>query len=496
MFLRLTLLFSVLVSIALYQRTGLLAEDTIIKTYFVTFFTFLVTTGFIFLYEKAQNINYFLASQVTYDILFTTVLTFYTGPYESMYTVFYLFNILFAAIFFSRLGALAASLGSAGLYLLISWLNSDQSGQDRTFTQLTTVTGFVSLALLSSQLMEELKKSRQKINRLEELSFEIVDSLDSGLIAIDGQGYVRKLNNMAQELLGVVNLNLILGKTLHEVFPSLGDIAKSEIKEVAVNGRTCRVLMTRVNLPDGQCMMLLKDLTEVLTLEEKVRRQERLAGVGRLATGVAHEIRNPIASISGAAQLLHSDSDDADERKRLTDLIVRESERVDRLVGQLLRFARPSQIKREKVDIEEVLRDCVEAIKARPDFRELDVDVRTDVVGPLILDCNRDELLEVVNNLLVNSLQAFLEQPKSAPKKLKVEAKKVQGKVRIVVADNGPGIPREYRGRIFDPFFTTKASGTGLGLAQVYKIVRDHDGQVDLETEEGKGTALTISLPA
>ncbi|MBI3558411.1 MAG: hypothetical protein HY074_19250, partial [Deltaproteobacteria bacterium] len=151
MFLRLTLLFSVLVSLVVFQRAGMLSRDTVVKTYFITFFTFLVTTGFIFLYEKAKKVSYFLTSQVAYDILFTTVLIFYTGPFESMYTMFYLFNIMFAAILFPQLGAVAAAIASSLLYCTIAWINSDRATDDKTFTMLTTITGFISLALLASQ---------------------------------------------------------------------------------------------------------------------------------------------------------------------------------------------------------------------------------------------------------------------------------------------------------------------------------------------------------
>ncbi len=498
MFLRLVLLFSVLVSLVVFQRTGILSRDTIVKTYFVTFFTFFVTTGFIFLYEKAKNVSYFLTSQVAYDILFTTVLIFYTGPYESMYTIFYLFNIMFAALLFPRVGAVIAAIASSLLYCSIAWINSDRTTDDKAFSILITITGFVSLSLLAGQLVEELRKSRQHISRLEELSEEIVNSLDTGLLALDSHDVVRKVNRTAREILAVVDETFILGRTVREVLPMLGDVSGrlSEIKEVNVRERMRRMLITRVALPEKHSMILLRDLTDVLDLEEKVRRQERLAGVGRLATGVAHEIRNPIASISGAAQILSGDNSDQEERGRLTALIVRESERVDRLVNQLLRFAKPPVEQRNSVRLDEVLHECVEAIRTRPDFQELDIELELAVKGSLPVLGNRDELSEVINNLLVNSMQAFVEYKSAQRHWIKVGARKAKGQIEVVVEDNGPGIPKEFRSRVFDPFFTTKPTGTGLGLAQVHKIVRDHNGEVDLSTEEGRGTSLTIRLPA
>jgi two-component system sensor histidine kinase PilS (NtrC family) len=490
MFLRLAMLFSVLVSVVLYQRSGVLSGESILKTYFVTFFTFLVTTAFIFLAEKTRSVSYFLVSQVVYDILFTTVLIFYTGPFDSMYTLFYLFNIVFSAILFRTQGALMAGILSGALYALITWMNSDNFPGEKSFSLLTTLTAFVAIALLSGQLVEEIRKGRQRISRLELLSEEIVESLDSGLIGLDPGDIVRKINRNGQAILGVASAEEVIGKPIRETIPALGEGAASGMREISVGGKMRRMLVTRVELPEDHSMVLLKDITEVLDLEEKVRRQERLAGVGRLAAGVAHEIRNPIASISGAAQLLKTpdESQDPDERSKLAQLIVRESERVDRLVAQLLRFAKPGGGRREKVELGEVVRECVDAVKARPEFQEAGISVAIDMNRGLVTRGNRDELSEVFSNLLINSMQA-------GAKGLKVEGHRRGSEIEIVVADDGPGIPREIRGRIFDPFFTTKANGTGLGLAQVHKIVRDHEGHVDLETEEGKGTRLKIRLP-
>src|SRR5262249_45568331 len=154
-------------------------------------------------------------------------------------------------------------------------------------------------------------------------------------------------------------------------------------------GETRRMLMSRVSLTEGHSMILLRDLTDVLELEERVRRQERLAGIGRLATGVAHEIRNPVAAISGAAQLLGGHVGNSEEQGRLSALIVRESERVDRLVSQLLRFSRPSTPQHESVRIDEVIAECVESLKARPDYKELGIETDLVVGGQLPVQGNR-----------------------------------------------------------------------------------------------------------
>lgn len=493
-FLRLMMLFSVLVSLIMYQRTGLLSDEVISRTYLITFFTFLVTTAFIFLYEKTKLVSYFLTSQIGYDILFTTALIFYTGPFDSVYSVFFFFNIIFAAIFFRTRGALLAGLVSALMYLLVAWFGPDSVGREKSFSLLTTLTAFIAISLLSGQLVEEQRKSRQKISRLEELNEEIVESLDSGLLGLDQERMIRKINRTALRMLGFQVAQEVIARPLGEVFPALGDGRESEVKEVRIRGKSRRLLINRVELPENHVMVLLRDLTDVLDLEEKLRRQEKLAGFDRLAAGVAHEIRNPIASISGAAQLLGS-ANEREEREHLLSLIVRETERVDRLVAQLLKFSRPPKTARGEIDLSILINECVESLRARQDFQVVNAELVVQIESRLKVNGNRDELAEVVTNLLTNAFQALLSVT-NEKKAILVSAKRVDDAVEVIVSDSGPGIPKEYRSRVFDPFFTTKATGTGLGLAQVHRIIQNHDGQVDIESEVGKGTSLKIRLPA
>jgi len=494
MCLRLVMLYSVVLSLVVLQFASNRGGEVMIRNYSVTLFSFVITTAFVFLYDKTRLVGYFLKSQLAYDILFTTVLIYYSGSSESLFTVFYLVNIIFAAILFRGRGALVAALASAGLYTLVCWFSFGLS-EERSLSFFTTLTTFVAIALLAGQLVEEIRKGRQRITRLERISEEIIESLDSGLLGIDENGYVATVNRMTLQILGP-ETKKIKGRKINEVLPEMNFTQGTQIRDMFIHGKMRRVLASRIDLTEGQSMVLLRDLTEVLNLEERIRRQERLAGIGRLAAGIAHEIRNPIASMSGAAQLLIDSTIDTDERQRLSQIIYRESERVSRLVGQLLKFAKPTAVVRESIDIFQLIRDSIESFRARPDFLESGVDLKSSVNGSMTVTGNHDELSEVISNLLVNALEALKERKSNGRKELTIEGRKSGEQVEITVTDNGPGIPKEFRGRIFDPFFTTKATGTGLGLAQVEKIIRDHGGYVDIDTEEGKGTAMKVRLPA
>ncbi len=520
MFLRLLMLYSVLVSAVFFQKSKILPESVFFNAYSITFLTFLLTTVFILLYEKAKTIKYFLASQIIYDIFFTTSLIFYTGPYDSIYIIFYFLNVLFAAFLFHSRGALLAALFSGALFVLLVWIHSDSIFPEKRLSILTILTALIAMALLSGQLIEELQKTRKHVSALEGLGEEIVERLDSGLIGLDTNDSVIKMNKTTQNLLGIPSAEIFYGKKLREVLPYLGDYKKSGIREIVIQGKKSRILLNHVALPENQSMILLKDLSSILELEDQVRLNEHLAVIGRLVTGIAHEIRNPVASLSGAAQLLLSkptldsvaftsckSSGEESERERDVDatknketllkIILRETERVDRLVSQLLQFSRPIVLKKEQINLTKIVQECIETIRTREDYQSLKIEVFNKIKNPLITQGSSDQLYEVFTNLLVNALQAFSEElGKNKKPTITIEGEKTSGYIKIVVSDNGPGIAPEHKIRAFEPFFTTKPQGVGLGLAQVHKIIREHFGKIELESSIGHGACFKIFLPA
>lgn len=490
MSLRLLLLFSVLMTVVWLQVREVVDPIVLNKSYILTGFTFALTAALILLYEKAAQFKYFLSSQIAYDVFFTTALVFYTGPFDSLYTIFYMFNVIFAAILFRSRGALVTAILCGALYTLLNVFNQASSNTERSYSILTVVTALLAVSLLSGKLFDELRSSRQQIGRLEALNEEIIDSLDSGLVAVDQSGKIERVNRTAAHLFDIQNTEGMRGKDFTESFPDLSKMNVDTIVDMRVADRPRRFWLSKVELPEGRVMYLIRDLSEVLDLEEKLRRQERLAAVGRLAAGIAHEVRNPVASISGAAQLLSASKQSllsAEESVRLTDLIVRESERVDRLIAQLLRFSKPSEMPREKFELSEVLREVSESAEARPEFKGK-VQIDTDLERSILINGYRDQWNEVLTNLIVNAAQA-------GARRIKVLLRKRGASAELMVQDDGAGIPSDIRSRIFDPFFTTKADGTGLGLAHVYRVVREHEGQIDVLSPNDRGTEMRIQVP-
>jgi len=248
---------------------------------------------------------------------------------------------------------------------------------------------------------------------------------------------------------------------------------------------------------DGICrgaVLILRDLRKIKQLEEKVRRTEKLAAVGQLAAGLAHEIRNPLSSIRGFAQFFRHALKGRPKEQEYAEVMITELDRINRVVTDLLSFANPKAVELEPTDAEELIEHVVRLIE--PDIRSKNVEIRRHVapdMGELPLDAY--QLTQAFLNLVLNSLK-FVE--KGGLIDVKAFLSEDGSRFVIQVADDGPGIPPENKVKIFDPFFTTRETGTGLGLAIVHKIVENHQGEIDVESPlSGKtgGCRFAIRIP-
>jgi two-component system sensor histidine kinase PilS (NtrC family) len=230
-----------------------------------------------------------------------------------------------------------------------------------------------------------------------------------------------------------------------------------------------------------------QDLTELRKMEKSVRQAERLAVLGGLAAGVAHEIRNPLASISGSIELLHQMPQADEDSRALMSIVLREIDRLNGLLTDLLDYANPRPIKLAPLDLVELVRDTVRVFENDPNLAGVDVVlVGDDRLRPVPMTGDAAKLRQVLWNLLRNAAEA------GGTVEVEVVPREVD--VEIRVRDDGPGISAEHRSRIFEPFFTTKARGSGLGLATVHSLVTDHRGTITFESHDS-GTCFTVRLP-
>jgi two-component system sensor histidine kinase PilS (NtrC family) len=270
-----------------------------------------------------------------------------------------------------------------------------------------------------------------------------------------------------------------------------GQIAKHD-GATAILGFTASLLKDDRDTVRG-IILTFQDITRLTEMEEQMRRQERLATVGSLAAGIAHEIRNPLASLSGSIQMLQGDLDLQGDSRHLMDIVLRETDRLNTIITEFLDYARPRSSARERVDLVSLMQETIDMFRNSRDFHA-GIDVRCDLAPRLIVSGDAQRLRQVFWNLLINAAQA-IEGGGSVSVSAAPGSGELADHVLVRISDSGCGIPAESLENIFDPFFTTKTNGTGLGLAIVYRIIIDHGGAIDVKSEQGKGTIVTIRLP-
>lgn len=337
---------------------------------------------------------------------------------------------------------------------------------------------------------------------------QVVASMANGLIGVDPDGRITSYNHRALELLGVddarlkeIGLNAILddhAKGVHATLNQGEAVLEKELVHRKPSGELIPLALSSTPILDeaGACLgsvLELRDLTEIKRLETKLRRAEKLAAIGQLAAGVAHEIRNPLSSIRGFAQFLKHALKGQPQEQDYAATMVAEVDRINRVVSNLLSLARPLETKPAECSIPELVGHVARLVA--DDARVRDVTLTTDIaadIGRCRIDPN--QLTQALLNLMLNALQAV--EPGGS---VRIGADTDEaGGLQIRVSDDGHGIPREHLDKIFDPFFTTRSRGTGLGLAIVHQIVDNHNGEIEVESPAAqgrRGTCFTIRIP-
>lgn len=372
---------------------------------------------------------------------------------------------------------------------------------------------FLSLVLLlvgaggwlSLLALQGLKGSQVRLRQIRQYTDLLVSSLPVGLVATGSDGTIRIFNQAAEDMVGIpVKRALgsrpekILAAELVEELQRAGRSRRSvEQKEITLtcgvpDKRSLMVLGLPVHDSDNRFAgntLLLQDISDLKKLQEELRRNERLAALGKMAAGVAHELRNPLSSIKGLALLLKARIHNDAQATGTADILVQEVERLNRSIGELLDYARPHKLELEPVPIDEVLRKAVSLLK--PDFDGAGVGLHTAYEKGCTVQGDRDKLNQVFLNLLLNALQAM-----EHGGNLKITTSREGQDVICEIEDSGCGLEEENVARVFDPYFTTKSDGTGLGLAMSAKIVEEHYGSMEFRSAPGRGTVVKVFLPA
>ncbi|WP_233489590.1 PAS domain-containing sensor histidine kinase [Solidesulfovibrio fructosivorans] len=346
---------------------------------------------------------------------------------------------------------------------------------------------------------QSYRAQRRALRQTTALASEVVAAMPAGLLLVAPDGRVAMANGAAESLAGVASGDLV-GRPVGEVLPP--DILENEEggerqMDVIVGGGgpiALGVAVSAVRTEEGTpvgSLVVLRDLREMRRLEAEIRRREKLAAVGNLAAGVAHEIRNPLSSIRGYAAYFGAKFAPGSEDRQAAEVMVREVDRLNRVISELIEFARPSDIKRRPVRLSELASHAARLTLPDATARGVSVDIAGAVEGPEIL-ADPDRLTQALLNLCLNAIQAM----QAGGVMTLATGTAPDGRAFLSVADTGGGIDDMERDRIFDPYYTTKPHGTGLGLPIAHKIVAAHGGEIVLAARPEGGTVATVYLPS
>ncbi len=361
---------------------------------------------------------------------------------------------------------------------------------------------------LSLLTLEGLKGSQSRLSRIKAFRDTLISSLPVGLIVTDREGKILLCNQCAEQMASVVEQEVV-GLAPDEALAP--ELAHGLILAEGSQPQSLGVTHREIRLPDNKgvtrtlslhslpvvesdgapsgVMLLIQDLSQVKSLEEELRRSERMAALGKMAAGVAHELRNPLSSIKGLAILLKSRFQEKSQDQKTADILVQEVERLNRSIGELLDYARPQKLVKEQVRPEELVQKAVSLIRMDAESVGVRVETLADTKMPLVL-ADQDKLNQVFLNLFLNSIQAM-----EGGGRLTIRIATHGRSVLFTVTDTGCGVKKDDLPRVFDPYFTTKPEGTGLGLALSLKIIEEHGGTMSFASEPDAGTTVIVSLP-
>ncbi len=485
------------------------------------------------LMKRIPSLAFHVYAQAVQDVFLITGFVFVTGGVRSVYSVFYPLVIIYSVVYLARRGGVVTASASSILYGLLvdleyygfSWLSGTipweyPLGPYQALYRVSVhVLSFYTIALLASFVVEQEKKARTLLqeresafDQLDLLHRSIIQSVDAGILTVDLSGRIKSFNQAAENISGFT-AGEVENRPLEEIFPGCRDLpaqangagpeeAHGRRGEITLRNRKGKVLALGCSIsplrdPQGNRIgdiLIFHDLTALRRMERALEKNRRLALVGELAASLAHEIRNPLASISGSIQVLQNDLLLGDADRRLMQIILRGKHQIETFLQGFLLLARPAPGVAERLDLRDAVAEALESIRLVPDWRE-DQEVFLDLAGDCAIHANRTEMRQLFWNLILNALQAM---PDRGALRIATRRRDRNGEalVEVEIRDEGVGIPPEHLDRLFEPFFTTKGKGTGLGLSVVQRILDNTGGTIRMDSAPGAGTACLLTFPA
>jgi two-component system sensor histidine kinase PilS (NtrC family) len=456
------------------------------------------------------------------DAALVTAVVAATGGPRSIFAFLYVLSVTAACLLLSRAGGLTIAAVSSVLYaglvfgrtvfpLMALFEAPPESAALEIITIFMNAGTFLVVAIVAGGLAERSRSTQQELESkqadlrdLEAFANLVFDSVETGLIAVDSEQRVSALNRAAERIMGVAAITATgqpwavfgtgvpLTTVESEIEPSGRGSAWREVTLRRADGDEIpvRITFSTLRAGDGRRLGLIaacEDLSAIRAMEARMRAADRLATVGRMAANIAHEIRNPLAALSGAVEVMAAGAAD-ETRERLGQIVLKETGRLNNIIREFLEYARPVPLSRASVDVAEVVDEVLLLLEQAAAPGTLKT-VR-EFVSNLTWSVDRQQFRQAVWNLCLNAVQAMPEGGE-----LVVTMGVAGGRLLLRIDDTGEGIAPADLGHIFEPFFSTKLQGTGLGLALVHRIVQDHGGEIDVQSRPGIGSTFTVVLP-
>ncbi|MBK5100781.1 MAG: PAS domain S-box protein [Desulfobacteraceae bacterium] len=499
---------------------------------------YFLTFVYAVIFKYAKNLSWLAYLQLLLDTLFVTAIIYTTGGIESIFSFLYMLAVINGSIILYRRGAMAIATSCSILYGLLLNLHyyhiinplgsrstyiAEHQGFNLLFLIVVNIVAFYLVGFLGSYLSEQARKSRVElktkqidIDKLEVLNESIINSITSGLIAISGHNKIILFNPAAEEIFGIRGIQAV-GENIEDALPFLRDYVSIRLfPSIETAHKPPSFFDLPYLRPDGQKIhlrlsvsplrlslgehkghiLIFHDMTEINKIEEEMKRVEGLALIGELAAGISHEIKNPMASISGSIEMLRDGLEKDEVKSRLMDIMSREINRLNHLVNDFLLFARPKKTNVEEFDLNQLVLESLELFRNSQHWHQ-NIDILTDFNRPVRIKSDPQQIKQVLWNLFLNACEAM---PEGGSLAIEIDPGKAtsprnQRKVTIVVRDTGKGFDEKAFTQLFTPFFTTKEGGTGLGLAIVKRIIEGLGGEISGSNHLERGAQITITLP-
>jgi len=371
----------------------------------------------------------------------------------------------------------------------------------------------MALVLLGIYVIFKLQETyivKKTLNEMKVYTSKLLETMDNAVISLDNKGNIKTFNRKSEEIFGKKKEE-VLNKDCQEVLNLKinGECLlkgcllekKNITQEIILEEKGLKKKILDINtsfLTDelgniSGIVAVIRDVTEIKNLNEEMARHKRLVALGKLSAGIAHEIRNPLSSIKGLAQFVYNSFSKTDERKEDLNTIVQEVDRLNKLVVQVLDFAKLKKLNLTRFSLNDLIRKIAELFELEIKDKQIKFSLK---LSPDIsqIQADEDQVRQILMNVIINAIQAILNKGEIKIKTEKVLLKE-EPAIKLIIEDSGIGIPEKDFNQIFDPFFSTKEKGSGLGLSIAYKLIEAHQGEIKVESKEGEGTKFVIFLP-